>query len=199
MREQSLPEDCTLCVKALSAQAEKLNFLVSALIKTSRLETGIITVMPKSHEIEALLHEVCRQLRPKADEKGISILAEDTDINASFDMKWTTEAVFNILDNAVKYTERGGSISIKTTACELFCCIDITDTGIGISEEEHSKIFTRFYRSLAVADQEGVGIGLYLAREIIAAENGYIKVTSRPGCGSTFSVFPAHDLNLSKL
>ena len=189
LNEYNLPEDCAICTKALSTQAEKLNFLVSALVKTSRLETGIITVTPKSDQISHIIHEVCQQIIPKAAVKGISVLAEDTDISACFDMKWTTEAVFNILDNAVKYTEIGGSISIKIISCELFCRMDFIDTGIGIAEEEHSKIFTRFYRSSAVSDQEGVGIGLYLAREIISAEGGYIKVTSRLGCGSTFSVF----------
>jgi signal transduction histidine kinase len=132
---------------------------------------------------------VRRQILPEADAKGISITVETTSINACFDLKWTTEAVYNILDNAVKYTESGGSVSIKATAYELFCRIDSTDTGIGIAEDEHSKIFTRFYRSAAVSNLEGVGIGLYLARQIVAAEGGYIKVSSHLACGSTFSVF----------
>jgi len=189
LSEHELPQDCAVCVKALEAQAEKLNFLISALVKTSRLETGIITVSPKLEPVQGLLDKVRRQISPEADAKGISITVEATSINACFDLKWTTEAVYNILDNAVKYTEGGGSISINAAAYELFCRIDIIDTGIGIAEDEHSKIFTRFYRSAAVSNQEGVGIGLYLAREIMAAESGYIKVSSHLACGSTFSVF----------
>ncbi len=189
LSEHELPQDCAVCVKALSTQAEKLNFLISALVKTSRLETGIITVFPKLEPVQGVLDEVQKQILQKADAKGISITLEDTSINACFDLKWTTEAVYNIADNAVKYTESGGSIAIKATAYELFCRIDITDTGIGIAEDEHSKIFTRFYRSVAVNNQDGVGIGLFLAREIVAAEGGYIKVSSHPACGSTFSVF----------
>jgi len=189
LSEHELPEDCTVCVKALSAQAEKLNFLISALVKTSRLETGIITVSPKLEAVQRLLDEVREQIMPKVDTKDISVAMEDTEISACFDLKWTTEAVYNIIDNAVKYTESGGCITVKVIPYELFCRIDITDNGIGITEDEQSKIFTRFYRSGAVLHQEGVGIGLFLAREILAAEGGYIKVSSGLGSGSTFSVF----------
>jgi len=189
LSEHELPEDCTVCVKALSAQAEKLNFFISALVKASRLETGIITVSPKQEAVQRLLDEAREQIMPKADAKGISVVTEHTEISACFDLKWTTEAVYNIIDNAVKYTEIDGSITIKAIPYELFCRIDITDNGIGIAEDEQSKIFTRFYRSGAVSNQEGLGIGLFLAREIVTAEGGYIKVSSLRGSGSTFSVF----------
>lgn len=189
LSEHELPEDCTVCVKALSAQAEKLNFLINALVKTSRLETGIITVAPKKESIQRLLDEVRKQIISKAEAKGISVVMEDTEISGYFDLKWTTEAVYNIIENAVKYTGNYGSITVKALPYELFCRIDITDNGIGIAEDEQSKIFTRFYRAAAVSDQEGVGIGLFLAREIVTAEGGYIKVASRPGSGSIFSVF----------
>jgi len=189
LNERELPEDCAICVGELSAQAEKLSFLISSLVKLSRLETGIITVMPKQEMVRTLLNEVYRQILPKAEVKGITVNAEETSILALFDMKWTVEAVYNIADNAVKYTAPGGSISLKATAYELFCRIDVTDNGIGIAEEEHSKIFARFYRSASVCGQDGVGIGLYLAREIVSAEGGYIKVASKLGKGSTFSVF----------
>ena len=72
---------------------------------------------------------------------------------------------------------------------ELFCRIDVTDTGPGIPEAEQARIFRRFYRSPAVQGEEGVGIGLYLARQIAQGQGGYLKVTSRPGEGSTFSLF----------
>ncbi|WP_368294446.1 sensor histidine kinase [Dehalobacter sp. TBBPA1] len=189
LSEHELPEDCKVCVQALSAQAEKLNFLINALVKISRLETGIITVSPKQEALQRLLDEVRIQIRPKAEAKGISVAMEDTESCAHFDLKWTTEAVYNIMDNAVKYTTSGGCITIKAIPYELFCRIDITDNGMGISEDEQSKIFTRFYRSGTAGNQEGVGLGLFLTREIISAEGGYIKVSSQPGSGSTFSVF----------
>ncbi len=187
--EHELDEEDSICVKALSAQAEKLNFLISALVKTSRLETGIISVAPKQESIQQLLMVVTEQIRPKAQAKNITILLQPTADTAYFDLKWTTEAIYNIVDNAVKYTQEGGQIKISSVTYELFLRVDITDNGIGISEDEHSKIFSRFYRSQRVSEQEGVGIGLFLAREILCAQGGYIKVQSELGKGSTFSVF----------
>ncbi|TKH46464.1 two-component sensor histidine kinase [Paenibacillus terrae] len=189
LSEHDLPEDSSSCLKALSIQAEKLNFLIHALVKISRLETGIIKVSPRQEPVQKLLDVALEQIMPNLEAKEITIAMKGTAIQASFDLKWTVEAIYNILDNAVKYTETGGSIVIKVIAYDLFCRIDITDSGIGIAEEEHSKIFKRFYRSQTVNSKEGVGIGLFLSREIIAAEGGYIKLQSSPGNGSTFSIF----------
>ena len=187
--EHELPEDCAVCVKALSAQAEKLDFLIGALVKTSRLESGIITVNPQRGNLQTLLDAVIAQIRAKAEAKEIAVEAEATDGAAYFDPKWTAEAVYNVLDNAVKYSPRQSVIKIHAMHYELFFRIDVTDEGIGIAEDEQSKIFSRFYRSPAVSGQEGVGIGLFLAREILSNGGGYIKVTSKPGQGSTFSIF----------
>ena len=95
----------------------------------------------------------------------------------------------NILDNAIKYTPPGGQVSVSCQKYELFCRIDVSDTGPGIPEEEQANIFQRFYRGRQVRQADGVGIGLYLSRQIIAGEGGYVKVQSTPGRGSTFSVF----------
>lgn len=89
------------------------------------------------------------------------------------DSRWTEEAIYNILDNALKYTEPGGTISIETQRQELFYKISIADTGKGIAPERQAAIFTRFYREPEVHDKPGVGIGLYLARKIVEHdENG---------------------------
>lgn len=187
--ERELDEESRVCVKALAAQAEKLSFLIGALVKTSRLETGIINVVPKPELVQKLLSEVAEQIRPKSQAKNITLLVQPAEDTANYDPKWTAEAIYNIVDNAVKYSPEGSCIKIEAVPYELFCRIDITDNGIGIDEAEHSKIFTRFYRSSAVREQDGVGIGLFLAREILNAQGGYIKVRSSVGKGSTFSVF----------
>ncbi|MHC1721683.1 MAG: sensor histidine kinase [Aminipila sp.] len=187
--EYELPEEGSVCAKALSYQAEKLNFLIGALIKISRLETGIITVNPKREAVQKLFDAAIAEIIPKADLKEISLEVKQTDSMAYLDIKWTTEAIYNILDNAVKYSPAKSIIKIKAFPYEMFCRIDITDEGIGIAEEEQSKVFSRFYRSPSVSDQEGVGIGLFLAREIISSAGGYIKVSSKLGQGSTFSIF----------
>lgn len=187
--EQDLPPESAGCVKALNDQAEKLNFLIQSLIKTSRLETGILTLSPKLEPLQPMLDQVVMQAMPKAEQKSIAVSAKPTDATAVFDSKWTSEALSNILDNAIKYTPNGGSVHIQASSYEFFCRIDMRDTGIGIPEEELPRIFQRFYRSPSVQNAEGVGIGLYLARQIISGEGGYLKVYSVPEEGSTFSIF----------
>lgn len=189
LNEQKLSPKSHDFVIAMNQQAEKLNFLIGSLIKTSRLETGILTLHPATTTIQPMLDIITEQIAPEASKKRILLAITPTCESAYFDAKWTSEAIYNIVDNAVKYTPYDGTICIHVTCYELFCRIDIKDNGMGISEEEHSKIFQRFYRSPFVSDVEGIGIGLYLARQIIAGENGYIKVASTKGKGTTFSVF----------
>ena len=189
LEEQELPPESQAYVSALEGQAEKLRFLIDALVKTSRLETGILAMAPAANPLQSLLDGAVAQAAPKAEAKGILLTVEPAALTARFDPKWTTEALYNLVDNAVKYTPAGGSVTLRAREYELFCRIDVTDTGPGIPEAEQAKIFQRFYRSPAVSGEEGVGIGLYLARQIAAGQGGYLKVTSRPGEGSTFSLF----------
>lgn len=192
LEEETLPDSARSNAQALRHQTEKLRFLIDSLVKLSRLENGIVALNPKKLPLKPLLLSVCEQLAPKAQEKQLFLNLRDTEslseLFSVFDAKWTAEALCNILDNAVKYTTHGG-ITVSATAYEMFIRIDIADTGIGIAEEEYAKIFSRFYRAESAGDSEGVGIGLYLAREIISNEDGYIKVSSCPGKGSVFSVF----------
>lgn len=176
-------------ISAIKEQTEKLNFLIDTLVKISRLENGIITVKPEINCVQELLDKAVKQVQPKADKKGITIKAKSVETVAFFDPKWTAEALYNILDNAMKYTTEGGNVKIDVIPYSFFYRINISDNGIGIAENEFSKIFGRFYRSQAVSEEEGIGIGLYLAREIISAQGGYIKVASKEGEGSIFSVF----------
>ena len=174
--------------EAIHAQAEKLRFLIDSLVKLSRLENGILALEPQEAPLMPILKGIVNQFEEKAVKKGLKLEFNKTDAKAVIDEKWTHEALANIVDNAIKYTEKG-SIKISVIPYEMFVRVDISDTGIGISEEEHAKIFKRFYRGSDVKQKEGVGIGLHLAREIISGEGGYIKLSSTPGEGSTFSVF----------
>ncbi|MDO4261111.1 MAG: HAMP domain-containing sensor histidine kinase [Eubacteriales bacterium] len=175
-------------LESLQQQAEKLRFLIEALVKLSRLETGILAVRPKSGDLSALVREAVAQYRERAGEKGLFLEMEGEETIALFDEKWTNEALCNLLDNAVKYTEQGG-ITVRIRPYELYSCIEVRDTGKGIPEEEHARIFSRFYRTQDNETQEGVGIGLYLARQILSEEGGYIKVASKVGEGSVFSMY----------
>lgn len=172
----------------ISSQSEKLSFLITALVKLSRLETGIISLSPKENSIMPMLQDIVSQAQAKAEEKGLYLTLECGDEKAVFDEKWTNEAVYNIVDNALKYTKTGG-VKIAVKEYEMFVCVEISDTGCGIPEAEQAQIFSRFYRSGKTSSEDGLGIGLYLARQIISAEKGYIKVSSEIGKGSVFSVF----------
>lgn len=178
-------------VALLESQVKKLDFLIRSLVKLSRLETGILVLHPKKNELSALLEEAQKQYAAKAAEKRLYLhvhAKEAQEITARFDPKWTLEALGNLIDNAIKYTEAGG-VTVSVRPYELFVSVEVTDTGIGIAEQEQARVFGRFYRSAAVSDSEGVGIGLYLAREIIKQESGYIQVASEVGKGTTFSLY----------
>ena len=189
LADKDLPDDCRGYVEQLTAQAEKLQFLIESMVKAGRLETGVIAVQPRPADVGALTQAAVQSALPEAERRGVQLSRLPAEVGACFDPKWTQEALGNLIDNAIKYTPAGGSVTVSITPYELFCRIDVTDTGPGIPEDEQGRIFERFYRSPAVRDAQGVGLGLYLAREIAAANGGYIKVTSRPGNGSTFSLF----------
>ncbi len=184
-----LLHESTEGIQAIKEQAEKLDFFMQALVRVSRLESGIISIQPKEQDIRSVLSALRHQFLPRAALKCIQLTICEASSLALFDLKWTIEAIANLVDNAIKYTYDGGMVSVQITEYLMFLRIDVIDTGIGIPEQELGSIFTRFYRSPVVSDQPGVGLGLYLSREIINAQNGYIKVTSTPASGSTFSVF----------
>ena len=186
---ESLDERARQIAGQIEMQTEKLNFLIQSLIRTSRLENGIVAVVPKEDRILELIHDLPHPASAQAKGVEYHIVEEMPDICACFDRKWTVEALSNLVDNAVKYTPLGGKVTVSVQEYEMFVRIDVADTGIGISEEETAKIFARFYRSPHVQEERGVGLGLYLAREILHREGGYIKVASVPGEGSVFSVF----------
>lgn len=179
----------TDCLEALEGQTKKLQSLIDALVKTSRLETGVIALHPEPGELWSVMTSAVSQLRPKAEAKGVRITLEHGGANAVFDPKWTEEALYNLLDNAVKYTPSGGRVSVTAVVYPMFSGVLVQDTGPGIAEEEQAKIFQRFYRGTAYREQEGVGIGLYLVRQIAEGQGGFVKVRSQPGQGSTFSLY----------
>ncbi|MBC5658346.1 HAMP domain-containing histidine kinase [Anaerosacchariphilus sp. NSJ-68] len=177
-------------LQATGTQLDKLDFLIQGMVKTSRLETGVITLEKQDAVIGDTLVSAINGVLAPMEQKEINLSVDcPSDLTISHDSRWTSEALFNILDNAVKYTSAGGSIQVRVRDWEMYLRIDVTDTGRGIPEHSQGTIFKRFYRDEAVHDIDGVGIGLYLAREIITMQGGYITAESKVGEGSTFSVF----------
>ena len=184
-REESLE-----MIGEIIRQTEKMEFLIQSLSKMSRLEADLVEVRPKFRELSGLLEEAAAGVRQRAMKKQIDIRNTYTgNGEACYDLKWTKEALENILDNAVKYSPRKAEIILSVTEYEMYAAVSVKDFGRGIKEEDMPKIFGRFYRAEEVQQEEGVGIGLYLAREILKKENGYIKVKSVPGEGSEFILY----------
>ena len=162
-------------------QNERLEFLIDSLTKLSRLESGTLEVVANKSSVNDLVESGIAAVKAKAGTKEIKIITtspEEAEVTAAFDMKWTLEALINVLDNAVKYSPDGGTIEVKLSETEMYASIHVIDEGQGISEEDATKIFGRFFRSSEVQQDDGVGIGLYLTREILSKEDGYIKVIS---------------------
>ena len=182
-------EERTEYITTLQMSLGKLTFLTNSLIKMSRLESGIISLKPEKNSLNEIVLQAVKTVYAKAKEKGILITFEcDQTFEAVLDFNWTAEAISNVIDNAVKYTPQGGFVCLQITEYPSFLRLDISDSGVGIPEEEQAKIFGRFYRGKQSVGTDGVGIGLYLTREIINKQNGYMKVSS-DGNGSTFSMF----------
>lgn len=176
-------------IRGIRVQTDKLDFLFQALVKTSRLETGIIRLEKKAGRIYDTVAQAMSGIVYAAEKKKIGVSVDcPENLMVAHDSKWTSEALFNLLDNAVKYTPIGGKIDVTVEQWEMYLEIKVTDTGKGISESNQAAIFRRFYREEEVHEQPGVGIGLYLAREIITQQGGYIKVVSELGEGSSFSI-----------
>lgn len=176
-------------IKGVRSQTDKLDFLFQALVKTSRLETGVIRLEKKPGRIYDTVAQAMSEIVYAAEKKQIGVSVDcPENLTVAHDSKWTAEALFNLLDNAVKYTPAGGKITVTIEEWEMYAEIKVADTGKGISESNQAAIFRRFYREEEIHEQPGVGIGLYLAREIVTKQGGYIKVVSELGNGSAFSI-----------
>ncbi len=176
-------------IQGIRSQADHLDFLFEDLLKTSLLETGAIQLEKTSCRLFYTVAQAMGGIVYAAENKKLSVSVDcPKDLTVSHDSKWTAEALFNLLDNAVKYTPSGGTITVSVIPWEMYVEIKVSDTGKGIPESRQAAIFQRFYREEEVHEQPGVGIGLYLSREIVMRQGGYIKVISALEQGSSFSI-----------
>lgn len=162
-------------VSALEESEKKLHFLLDSFVKMARLEQHIIQIRRSENDLKKTIRNTFGQILNRAEEKEIrfSINMPERAVCAH-DPNWLGEALFNILDNAVKYSEPGGMIKVILQQNEMYMKLQVRDWGIGIEKNEENHIFQRFYRGKRVTVQEGFGIGLYLAREIITLHGGFI-------------------------
>lgn len=177
-------------LRKMHVQSEKVNWILNSLFKMVKLEQNVIVFEAEPNLIRKTILDAVNLIYEKAQKKQIEIETEYfPDCSLFHNPKWTTEVFANLLENAVKYTPEGGKVTIGMRRFEMYTEIWIRDTGIGISQEELTEIFKRFYRSRDVENLEGSGIGLYLSKLILEKEKGYMNVASQKGVGSCFSVF----------
>lgn len=170
-------------------QIDKIDFLIRELLKTSQLENGLIQIHLREASISQTILSALEGILVAAEKKEIEVYYDNTtDYIVRHDPKWTSEALFNVMENAVKYTPRNGKLTILLNMTEKYIKISIKDTGIGIPPADLSNIFVRFWRG-DTNISEGNGIGLYLCKQIITLQHGYILVNSTVNSGSEFEIF----------
>lgn len=174
----------------MQRQIEKLSWMVESLSKMVKLEQNLDDFEVKNTKIRQTILDAVDTVYEKLEKKDIQLDMESFEDRFLYhNRKWTVEVFVNLLENAIKYTEKGGFISIRVKSYELYTEIQVSDNGRGIRQEELTDIFKRFYRSPEVENMEGSGIGLYLCNMILEKEKGYITAISEYGKGSCFSVF----------
>ena len=193
--DEELSQNGQEFLEKIQGQMEKIDFLMQSMVKMSRIETGILQIRKEDKNLYETIRHAVASVVPEAAQKKIALYVDcEEEMFIRHDSKWTEEAIYNVLDNALKYTESGGKIHIQTERQELFVKLSISDTGKGIAPERQAEIFTRFYREPEVHDKPGVGIGLYLARTIMELQKGYIEVQSEVGRGASFRLyFPVNE------
>lgn len=189
LKEQELDGDSMLLVDKIQKQSDKLDFFMKELIKSSYAEQEMISIHPEMINVEEIVNTACQMVELAALKKKIDIIQEEAEALCYADKKWTIEALGNILDNAVKYSPENTGVKVKVIPYESFICVQVEDQGIGIREEEQGMVFERFYRSKEVSNEPGFGIGLYLVREVLSKQGGYVKIKSEPGKGSVVQVY----------
>lgn len=165
----------------------RLNFLSESMIKISRLESGLIHLNMQEQSLNETVLKAVKDVYVKARNKGTEIIyREEKNISIFHDRNWTSEGIFNLLDNAVKYSERGSKIYLTVKSFGMFASVEVADENTPIPEEERNKIFSRFYRGNNSKNIEGIGIGLYLSREIAVRQGGYMNLKASDK-GNVFS------------
>ena len=176
----------------IQSQAQRLNRLIEDILNVSRIESGLIKVNKEQASLTILIEEQMQMIRNYADEKNITVTGGKPIVydQVYIDKDMICQVIINLLSNAVKYTPAGGRVTIGTEVNEAggFVRVTVTDTGVGIPEEEVDRVFDKFYRVAANNKQaKGTGLGLNLVKQIVEkVHGGRVFVTSQVGVGSTF-------------
>ena len=164
-------------LEIIKYELNKLEFLIQNLVKSSRLESDIISLQKHQANLKDIVEDALREFKVILSEKDISINLKDEDLIFNLDERWLKEAIHNLVDNAIKYSPKGSTINISVYKSYLNYNLDIENECKEISEEILPKIFERFYRGKNSVSKDGLGLGLYIAREIIEKHGGNIRAS----------------------
>ncbi len=170
-------------------EIKRMEDVIYTLLKLARLDAGIIQMEKVPENLSVLMQDVLERFETwaKREQKTIMLSGKE-DVVLLCDALWVSEAIGNIIKNALEHTESGSHIKVKWSQSPLMTQIEIYDDGKGIHPEDLYNIFKRFYRSRFSSDVHGIGLGLPLAKSIVEAHGGTISVTSTPGTGTTFTL-----------
>ena len=170
-------------------ECDGLLIMINTMLDISEAEAGVSTLNLSDVDLSEIISEACELFQPVAEDKGIRIIQDiEADVSITADKEKIQRLVANLIDNALKYTNDGGTVTFTLKQEKNEVIASIKDTGIGISEDDIPKIFNRFYRCDRSRSLQGVGLGLSLARAIVMVHHGTINVSSEPDKGSTFTI-----------
>lgn len=176
-------------LSALEKSEQRLHFLTESFIKMARLEQKMIQIRKTTDVLADTIYSAVLLVQKVAEEKHMEVeVTGAEEIHAWHDTNWLGEAVYNLLDNSVKYASEHSSIRVSVSQDEMYTRIVVSDDGIGIPEGEENRIFQRFYRGSRVTGEPGFGLGLYISREIVRLHGGFMKA-KRKQQGLEVSIF----------
>ena len=181
---------------ALQQAEQSLHFLTESFIRMSRLEHRMIQIQKNSNRMETTVLSAVLLIQKAAVEKHMTVTVSGAEQVAVWhDENWMREAIYNLLDNSVKYAPAGSEIQIRLSQDEMYARIQVVDEGIGICEGEENRIFQRFYRGSQTAGISGFGLGLYISREIVLLHGGFMKARRKENGLEVAILIPANDEN----
>ena len=177
-------------LRVVADQATRLSKMVTSLLDISRLQLGQLSIEPMPLDLGALAARLVEETRPLLSQHSIEYIGTRALVLISGDELRLEQALQNLIQNAVKYSPDGGAIIVRVACDATRASVAVTDSGIGIPPEALSQLFQRFYRAPNVDPQHisGLGVGLYVVKEIVELHGGTVDVSSEVGAGSTFTL-----------
>jgi heavy metal sensor kinase len=192
LRSKRSPDEYTDVLKSSLEEIQRISVLVEGLLLLARSDAGMLKMDRAPVDLVLVAEEVLNRLGPAAAAKAVTLtLGRIEPLEVSGDLVHLRRLLFNLVDNAIKYTPANGTVRVTVTRSDLFAVLGVEDTGIGIPPEEQQRVFQRFYRSADARSQAqgGSGLGLSIVKSIAEAHEGRTEVESEPGRGSVFKIY----------